>query len=141
MNEEKRHVLKAVFDTNVLLSALIWHLGKPRLIFRKAISGSLKLFCCKDIITELRKVLERDFKEISDDIDQQISVVLTYAEPVEIAYNEMAVLDDSDDDVIINCALSAGADYIVSGDAHLLKLREYKGIKIVSPAEFIGLFE
>jgi len=141
MNEEKREKFRVVFDTNVLLSALLWHQGKPRLIFRKAIEGKIKVYCCKEIIQELRGVLKRDFDESNDLINEQISVILAYMEFIEVIYHEKIVKDDPDDDLVINCALSARANYIVSGDAHLLKIKEYNGIKILSPAEFIRLFE
>ena len=49
------------------------------------------------------------------------------------------VKDDPDDNIFIDCAVSASADYIISGDQHLLKLIEFRGIKIVTPAEFVKL--
>ncbi len=139
MNEEKRGALKAVLDTNTLLSALLWYQGNPRLIFRKAIEGSLKIFCCEAIIDELREVLERDFEEDENIINQQISVILTYAELVELSFDDRVVMEDPDDDVIVNCALSSRADFIVTGDNHLLKLKEYKGIKIINSSDFLKL--
>lgn len=141
MNEEKRDLTRVVLDTNVLLSALLWHQGKPRLIFRKVIEGSLRIFCCKEIIDELSEILERDFEEPIELIDQQISVVLAYVEIVELSYFEKIVTDDPDDDIIMNCALSANADFVVSGDSHLQKLKKFKGINIVSPTEFLRIFE
>lgn len=112
MNEEKRHVLKAVFDTNVLLSALHWFMGNPRRIFEKAVEGAFVLFWCREMMEELQRVIERDFDESDEQIYTRLSVVLTYAEPVEIVYNESVIEDDPDDDIIINCALSADADYV-----------------------------
>ena len=50
-----------------------------------------------------------------------------------------AVRDDPDDDRILECALASDADFVVSGDRHLLALRRYKSISIVSPREFAGL--
>lgn len=141
MNEEKKVVLKVVLDTNVLLSALHWYQGNPRRIIEKAVNGEFVFFWCDKMLEELQKVLIRDFDESDEQIHSRLSFVLTYAELVEIVYSECVVKDDPDDDIIINCALSANADYIVSGDAHLLKLKEYKGIKIVNPAEFNDLFE
>jgi len=139
MNEEKRGTSKVVLDTNVLLSALLWHQGKPRLIFRKVIEGSVRVFCCKEIIDELREILERDFNEPTELINQQISVVLAYAELIELSYFEKIVTEDPDDDIIMNCALSANADFVVSGDSHLLKLKYYRNIRIISPADFLNL--
>lgn len=141
MNEEKRDVLKVVLDTNVLLSALHWYRGNPRRILEKVIEGAFVLFWCREMLEELKEVIIRDFDETDEQIYTRLSFVLTYAELVELIYNEKVVNEDSDDDIIINCALSANADYIVSGDAHLLKIKGHRGIKIVSPAEFIKLFE
>ena len=47
-----------------------------------------------------------------------------------------AVEDDPDDDKILECAVAGNADYIVSGDSHLLDIEEYRGVEIVSPDEF-----
>lgn len=141
MSEEKRDMPKAVLDTNVLLSALHWYLGNPRQILEKAVRGEIVLFWCKEMLEELKEVIIRDFDETDEQIYTRLSFILTYTELVEITHNDKVIKEDPDDDIIINCALSTNADYIVSGDAHLLKLKEYKGIKIVSPAEFINLFE
>ena len=85
--------------------------------------------------------MERDFDESNHLINEQISVILAYMEFIEVIYHEKIVKDDPDDDLVINCALSANANYIVSGDAHLLKIKEFNGIKILSPADFMESIE
>ncbi|MGD0972344.1 MAG: PIN domain-containing protein [Desulfobaccales bacterium] len=55
--------------------------------------------------------------------------------PGELAVE--AVADDPADDLVLACALEGNADFIISGDKHLLNLRNYQGIKMVTPAEFL----
>ncbi len=49
--------------------------------------------------------------------------------------------EDPEDDKILECAFDSGVDYIISGDSHLLDLKDFKGIEILSPDEFLEVFE
>ena len=123
MKVEKQEKLKVVLDTNIYISSFYWKLGNPNKIIDKAIDKKIEVFVSDEILIEIRKILVRDFKESDESIDSKINFVLGFA------------------NLIDECALSANTDYIVSGDAHLLNLKEHNGIKIVSPAEFMRLFE
>ena len=141
MNEGKKDVLKVVLDTNILVSSIFWEHGNPHKILEKVVRGEIKIFLSKEIFDELYEVLVRDFNEPLDIVRQHVGFILTYAEQVELSYDVDAVKEDPDDNVIINCALSAGADYIVSGDRHLLNLKSYNSLKIVSAREFLDILE
>ena len=52
-----------------------------------------------------------------------------------------AIREDPDDNVVLECAVAGGADYVVTGDVHLLKLRQFRGIEILSPASFLMVLE
>ncbi len=75
---------------------------------------------------------------------KQVSDVLTYLRSISTVINPnislSVIKDDPSDDKIVECAVAAGANFIVTGDKnHLLPVKEYKGMKIVSPAEFLKL--
>src|SRR3989338_3394524 len=106
MSEEKKDVLRVVLDTNIYVSAIFWDKGNPHKIFERAIYGDIKIFLCKEIFEELAEVLARDFEEPIDVLNQHLGFILSYAGQVELSYNVNIVKDDSDDNVIINCALS-----------------------------------
>ncbi len=130
---------KVVLDTNIFVSSIFWDKGNPHKVVALALDKKIKVFTSVEIIKELEKVLRRDFEEPDELIHRQISLVLAYAELVSVSSKINAVKDDPDDNKIIECAVSCSADFVVSGDPHLLNLKEYQGIKILSPREFIDL--
>lgn len=73
---------------------------------------------------------EEDLRIVSDEFAEM-------AEKVDIGGDLRVVTDDQDDDKFVECALVGGVSTIVSGDKHLLRLRSYQGIRMISPAEFI----
>jgi uncharacterized protein len=69
-----------------------------------------------------------------------IDTFLRFSKQITPSVKIKAVKDDPDDDKFLECAVTAKADYIISGDPDLLNLKEFKKIKIVSPTQFIKLF-
>lgn len=130
--------VKAVLDTNILVSSVFW-MGNPHRIVELAIEGKIRACTSPEILAELEKVLKRDFLEDHDFIDSQIALILEYAEVVMPVRRIQAVKDDPEDDKILECAVAAGAEYIVTGDPHLLDLGNFEGTKIVKPADFLKL--
>lgn len=131
-------IANVVLDTNILVSSVFW-MGNPHTIVELAIDRKIKAYTSTEILAELEEVLKRDFLEDHDFIDSQIALILEYAEVVMPAARIKAVKDDPEDDKIIECAVAAGADYIITGDPHLLNLKEFQGTKIVKPTDFLTL--
>ena len=77
--------------------------------------------------------------EDHDFIDSQIALILKYSEVVMPTFRIKVVKDDPEDNKIIECASIAGADYIVTGDPHLLKLGQFQRTKIVTPSKFLRI--
>ncbi len=128
---------KVLLDTNVLISALGWN-SKPKEIFQKCITGELKLITSLEQVDELREVMNYPkFNFTEKQKESFISIILEIAGVVEITRKVKVIKDDPDDDVMIETALVGGADYIVSGDTHLLNLKEFAGIKILTAKEFL----
>lgn len=131
--------MRAVIDTNVLLSALLWG-GAPHAVLEHARNGTLTLISSPALLAELARVMERPkFDAIClrsntsrshtlTDVRQLIEVI----DPPPLA---QPVCRDKDDDAVLALALAAQADMIVSGDDDLLSINLFEGIPILSPAQ------
>lgn len=120
-----------VLDTNVLVSALGWR-GSERELYERCRTGGLELAVSSALVAELERVLrypKLGFTE--DDIGAFVSDLLSHAIIVSPPRTLEVVEEDPDDDRVLECALSAGARWIISGDKHLLGLGEHEGIRIL----------
>jgi len=129
---------KIVFDTNVLISSILWESSVAQKFLFKCIREDIQIFSSQEIIEEYRGILARDFdyteKEIGEIVEKTLQslTLVTPSEEVDV------VKEDADDNKILECALESKAEYVISYDKHLLKLREFQGIKIVRPEEALG---
>ena len=125
----------------VLISAILF-VGKPRSIYELILGGHYKVGISQNIKSEFISVLTRSkFDFPLQWIYLTISELKAIAEVVEPSRTIHAISEDPDDNRIIECALESCADYIISGDNHLLRLGEHKGVRILDPASFLELFE
>jgi uncharacterized protein len=130
--------MRVVLDTNIFISGIHWP-GHFQKILMAWFNGVFKLISSEEIIQELAETLLNFRKPLSNkDILHWISIVATKSTLVkpEIRYN--VVKDDPDDNKFIEAAVEGNADYIVSQDKHLLKIKEFRGIKIILPTEFLS---
>jgi putative PIN family toxin of toxin-antitoxin system len=135
--------MKAVFDTNVLISALITA-GKPKELFNKAVEGQIQLIISKSILKEFTQVSSdpriRKYADQEDIIDF-LKIIDRVAKITKVKSRFKAVVKDSDDDVVLRTAFDGKADCIVSGDKHLLSLGAFRGIKILNVDEMLTLLK
>ena len=131
-------MIKAVLDTNVFISALFWK-GVPYEVVRKSLTGEFLIIISPEIIEEISERLLNKFKFPLADANDFIEIITINSYIVEPKNKLKVVKEDPNDDKIIECAYEGGADYIVSGDKHLLRLKEYRRIKIITPREFIKI--
>lgn len=125
-----------VLDTNVLVSAFGWK-GSPHEVFFGCVRGTHRLFTSPAILEELRRVLRYEkFSFDSGKIEEFLTIVLEAASIIELGIRLDIIREDPDDNRILECAVSASADFIVSGDKHLLDLKRFQAIQIVSPEVF-----
>ena len=134
---------RIVLDTNVVVSALVWG-GTPYQLIRMAIDGDVVLHTSLALLDELRDVLTRP--HLAARIGQRHAsakeAVTLYASltilvsPVSVP---RVVPGDADDDHVIAAAVAAKAALIVSGDRHLLTLRDHGTMRIVTPSEAVRL--
>ncbi|MEA1965515.1 MAG: putative toxin-antitoxin system toxin component, PIN family [Candidatus Aerophobetes bacterium] len=138
MNIEKRKEKpKVVLDTNVIISGLNFR-GRPREILDLIRGEQIELYISPFILEEVKGVLKEKFSWNEERI--QTAIEKFKAALVEPEENILVIKKDRDDNRILECAVEGKAGYIVSGDKrHLLPLREYQGIKILSPAQFLRI--
>ena len=128
--------MKVVLDTNVYISAILFG-GNCEEILRLATQRSFELVISKSIILEIEAVLKEKFKWSKKQISETLAYMKNNATVIKTDIPLVVIKDDPSDNKIIECAVCVGANYIVTGDKNpLLPVKEYKGIKIVSPAEF-----
>jgi len=139
-------MLKIVLDTNVFVSALINPRGKPAQILNYVFESKVRLFTSPSIIEELERVLSYPKLVKRHGLEKQelkkfVSDLLSILSLVEGKKAIELIAENPADNNYLSCALDAKADFIVSGDIHLLNLREYEGIQIITPAQFLEMLE
>jgi putative PIN family toxin of toxin-antitoxin system len=131
-------ILRVVFDTNILISALLWH-GPPARCLELARLGFVRSVTCDELLDEFVEMLLRRFQLTMSEAEQVRRSIVSFSEVVAITGQLKVVADDPDDDKVIECALVGKADYTVTGDRHLLALGQYGGISIVKASQFLSI--
>ena len=127
--------MRVVFDTNVLISATLWNESSAQKILHKLIEEDYDIFLSLEIIEEYKKVLKRDFDYSEEEINNFISIIMQFSNIIEPNTIINIIQNDPEDNRILECAISANADIILSYDNHLLKLKEFNEIRILKPEE------
>jgi putative PIN family toxin of toxin-antitoxin system len=129
---------RVVIDTNVLVSAFINN-GKPRKLLLKLLEEHTVILSSQ-MLAELADVLSRDkFFVTSSQVDRFISVLVRKTKIVSVDSSFKVILEDPDDDIVLNTALSGKADYIVTGDKHLLSLRKFEKIEVLKVNQMLEI--
>lgn len=129
---------RVVVDTNVLISALINNGKSRKLVFKLLEEHTVIL--SSQMLAELADVICREkFSVASSQVDRFVSILVKKAIMVSVRSSPKVTLEDPDDDVVLTTALCGKAEYIVSGDKHLLKIACYKKTQIVSLNQIIQI--
>jgi putative PIN family toxin of toxin-antitoxin system len=127
--------MRIVFDTNALLSATLWEGSVAQKLLFKAIRSGIAICCSTDILSEYQRVLQRDFDYSDEELIRIMEKVFSFVTLVTPTQKVHAVEEDPDDDKIIECAIAGSCGYVITYDKHLLKLREFRGIRVMTPEE------
>ncbi|HLD88793.1 MAG TPA: putative toxin-antitoxin system toxin component, PIN family [Candidatus Nanoarchaeia archaeon] len=130
--------MRAVLDVNILISAVIVRNGNEARILKAAHNNDFKIVTSLEILKEFREVISRHKFGFSE--NQIIRITLHIIESAEIVQPNIkmgVIKEDPSDNKIIECAVSANADCIVSGDRHLLGIGKIAGIPILRSSGFI----
>ena len=129
-----------VFDTNVLIAAIITE-GICSKLLHRARAGEFSLISCPFILKELRRILSKKFRLGQDELALAIEIMSeVFSQVLDHSLKIKDICRDAADDNIIACAVAAKADYLVTGDADLLELKIYQGVRIITPRDFEALF-
>lgn len=131
----------AVIDTNVLISALAWH-GKPLEVLKLAGKGEIQMILSRQQLQELARVLRyQKINFTEQQAEERIQLIKNIAHIVDVHIHLDAIPEDPDDNIILATAVENNAAYLITGDKHLLKLKQYENVKIMTPGDFLVLFD
>ena len=131
---------RIVLDTNIIISAFGWN-GTPRRVLFALLERHYALAFSSETLQELQTVLAYPkFAFSSQQKESLLDFLAAHSDRVEILNKYRIIDEDLSDNAFIDCAVAAGAAIIVSGDTHLLTLRSYGSIQILTPAEFLKRF-
>jgi len=128
---------KVVLDTNIYISALGWN-GPERSLYELCLDGRVDLFISNFIVNELLRVLA--YPKFKFPLPHRIAFIqdlLRVANTVEVVSIPDLIADDPDDNNILACAEAAGADYLITGDSHLLNYTSFGSTLICAAAPFL----
>jgi len=131
-----------VIDANIFVSASFWG-GKPEVILKLVEKGKDTLFITDEIIAEVEDVFGRP-KIPATEAEKRYKLqrIKRISRKITVPDSQLITTGgsrDKTDNKYLECAVAANADYIISGDKHLLELKEYSGVKIVTAAEYLDI--
>lgn len=137
-------MVKAVLDSNVIVSALLVSQGKPAQIIGYARSGVFRCVLSNEILQEVRRIVHRKhiqkkYNLPEEKIEELLGALQEISMWVTIQAVENIITNDPPDNLVLACAIEGNADYLVSGNLHFLNLRKHRNVKMVSPAEFLDI--
>lgn len=133
--------LRIVLDSNVVISGFLFG-GPPARLLQHVAGGAAQCFTSLAILDEIRGVLQRPKFGLSP--EQALTFVEELHELCQVVTpgaRVRAIPADPDDNAVLECAMEAAANLVVSGDSHLLDLRQWRGIRILSPSKAITEIE
>ncbi len=138
--------MRVVLDANILISAIISRKGSPAQILVLWEQEMFDLIISPPVLAELERVIHyprirKRYNLPEEQVDQFIQLISTQAISVDPSIEITVIERDLTDNRYLECAVAGGASYIITGDSHLLELKEYKGIIILPPAGFLALVE
>jgi len=130
--------IKVILDTNIFVSGFGWD-GKPEAILALLKDGYLTNYITAEIFEELKRVISYPKLKFPESLQNKIlEFVFFHSIFVEPNESISAIKDDPDDNKFLECAVSANAEFIISGDPHLLALKRYGMVEILNADMFLG---
>lgn len=131
-------MIKLVLDTNIYISAILFG-GKPETIRKLSKEGKITVLISEAILKEITEVLRIKFRFENWQISQTINEIREFTTLITPRKTFFIIKEDPADNRILECAQEGKAQYIISGDKHLLTLKKFQKIEILSPVEFLKL--
>jgi putative PIN family toxin of toxin-antitoxin system len=130
--------VRVVIDTNVLISAIFWT-GKPKQILNKVRQEEITFLTSEALLEELKTVLGREDKPFKLSEEEAEHIVTAMRDLAEVANmcSHVSACHDQKDNRVLECAIDGNADFIITGDFHLLQLSSFQKIRILTVADFL----
>ena len=128
--------MKAVFDTNIFISAIALPGSRAEAAVLRVVEDDVQLVISREIILEILDVLARKFDRNAEEL-ARLAVYLADLAEVVTPRRRLKVLKDDPDNRILECAVTGKVDVIVTGDQAMLRLGVYRGIRILSLKDFL----
>lgn len=138
--------MKIVLNANIYVSSLVSQFGNPFQIVNRWLRKEFDVLITQAILDEVARVLRypriaRRHRLSEPDITRFVEMLTQYGMLIEPAERLGVVVDDESDNRYLECAVAGSADYLVTGDEHLLGIQSYRGVYILNPAEFVALLK
>ena len=135
--------MRVVLDTSIYVSALISP-GNPAKILEAWLCGQFDVLASPPIIKEIMRVtayerIQKKYPLVKEHRLQYVELIMAQSILVEPEHKPAVIVEDESDNRYVECGVAGNAQYIVSGDEHLLKVGEYQGIVMISPASFLAM--
>jgi putative PIN family toxin of toxin-antitoxin system len=128
--------VRVVFDTNILISALLFPGGRGEAALRRIIEERDELVLSKPIVDELLGILARKFFRDAEEL-AHVAVFISDIATLVRPRRRLAIVKDEPDNRVLECALTGNAEAIVTGDHELLALREFRGVRVLSLRDYL----
>ena len=131
--------MRIVIDTNVLISATFWT-GNPKQLLNRVRKKEFVLLTSQILLNELKEILirpDKPFKLSEEEAEHMVNRIRSLAEIVR-THSFVKICRDEQDNRVLECAIDGGADWIISGDAHLLELQSFQGVRIGTVGDFLS---
>lgn len=132
--------LDVTADSNIYISALVFG-GRPLRFLDAARAGIFPIAISDPLLDEMFRVLRDKFRWPPEDLGLAMTELASFTIRVHPTETISAIVDDPDDNRVLECAVAAGSNYIVTGDSGLLRLGRYRDTRIVKLAEFMSLID
>jgi putative PIN family toxin of toxin-antitoxin system len=129
--------MRVVFDTNILVSALVFPGGQGDAALRRIVDGTDQLVLSKAILDELLEVLARKFARDPEEL-AHVAVFISGLATVVAPRRKLRVVKDDPDNRILECSLTGRAQAVITGDKALLALEAFQGIPVMTLASYLG---
>ncbi|MFQ5684533.1 MAG: putative toxin-antitoxin system toxin component, PIN family [Candidatus Binatia bacterium] len=135
-------MIRGVLDTNTIISGIGWS-GAPRAVLDAAIDREFVLLTSPDLLAELRRVLSYRRLRIlpTARVQEVLALLPLLAHMVEPEERLAIIHQDPPDNRVLECAITGHASHIVTGDEHLLRLKSFRGIPVLTPAAFLRVLK
>lgn len=140
MTKSDTKKIRVVLDTNIYIAGISFP-GKPREILELMRRREIEVYVSEFILGEIERILKNKFDWAKERINRFVAFIREQAIVVHPQVTVSVVTEKKDDNRILECAIQARVHFLITGDKkHLLPLKEYEGVKILSPAEFLELY-